>query len=137
MLTSPDFKELLNLFKKHEIRYLIVGGYAVMKYSEPRLRRCFQMQKKLTITIDEEFYEGLRTVIGPRKISRFIQELVRPHMACPMRVQEKNCPSGYSQTASGRSLAFRGKSMVKVVPFPGRLVTEMLPPSFSTIPLET
>jgi len=31
MLTSPDFKELLNLFKKHEIRYLIVGGYAVMK----------------------------------------------------------------------------------------------------------
>jgi len=35
MLTSPDFKELLNLFEKHEIRYLIVGGYAVMKYSEP------------------------------------------------------------------------------------------------------
>jgi predicted CopG family antitoxin len=38
------------------------------------------MQKKLTVTIDEEVYEGLRTVIGPRKISRFIQELVRPHV---------------------------------------------------------
>jgi predicted CopG family antitoxin len=35
------------------------------------------MQKKLTVTIDEEVYEGLRTVIGPRKISRFIEELVR------------------------------------------------------------
>ncbi len=36
MLTNSDFRELLNLFEKHETRYLIVGGYAVMKYSEPR-----------------------------------------------------------------------------------------------------
>lgn len=38
------------------------------------------MQKKLTVTIDEEVYEGLRTVIGPGKISRFIETLVRPHV---------------------------------------------------------
>ncbi len=38
------------------------------------------MQKKLTLTIDEEVYNGLRTVIGPRKISRFIEELIRPHV---------------------------------------------------------
>ncbi len=38
------------------------------------------MQKKLTVTIDEEVYEGLRQVIGPRKISRFIEDLVRPHV---------------------------------------------------------
>lgn len=38
------------------------------------------MQKKLTLTIDEEVYKGLRDVIGPRKISRFIEELVRPHV---------------------------------------------------------
>ena len=38
------------------------------------------MQKKLTVTIDEEVYDGLRAVIGPRKISRFIEELVRPHV---------------------------------------------------------
>jgi len=36
MLTSPEFKELLKVFEKHKVRYLIVGGYAVMKYSEPR-----------------------------------------------------------------------------------------------------
>lgn len=35
MLTTPDFKELLNLFEKHKTRYRIVGGYVVMKYSEP------------------------------------------------------------------------------------------------------
>ena len=38
------------------------------------------MQKKLTITVDEEVYAGLHKVIGPRKISRFITDLVRPHV---------------------------------------------------------
>jgi predicted CopG family antitoxin len=38
------------------------------------------MQKKLTVTIDEEVYNGLRSVVGPRKISRFIEDLVRPHV---------------------------------------------------------
>ena len=41
------------------------------------------MQRKLTITVDEEVYEGLNKTIGPRKISRFIQELVRPHVVRP------------------------------------------------------
>ncbi len=38
------------------------------------------MQKKLTITIDEEVYAGLHSVIGRRKISRFVEDLVRPHV---------------------------------------------------------
>jgi len=38
------------------------------------------MQKKLTLTIDEQVYDGLHRVIGARKISRFIEDLVRPHV---------------------------------------------------------
>ena len=38
------------------------------------------MQKKLTLTIDEEVYDGLRRVVGPRKISHFVENLVRPHV---------------------------------------------------------
>jgi hypothetical protein len=38
------------------------------------------MQKKLTITMDERVYDGLHTVIGPRRISQFIESLVRPHV---------------------------------------------------------
>ena len=38
------------------------------------------MQKKLTITIDEDVYAGLYKVVGKRKISRFIESLVRPHV---------------------------------------------------------
>lgn len=41
------------------------------------------MQKKLTVTIDEEVYKGLYKTIGPRKISKFIEELVRPHVIRP------------------------------------------------------
>jgi len=38
------------------------------------------MQKKLTITLDEQVYEGLHSVIGRRKISHFIESIVRPHV---------------------------------------------------------
>ena len=36
------------------------------------------MRKKLTITLDEKVYEGLHRVIGRRKISQFIEDLVKP-----------------------------------------------------------
>ena len=39
MNLKPDFsishKELLQLLNRHQVRCLIVGGYAVMKYTEP------------------------------------------------------------------------------------------------------
>ena len=38
------------------------------------------MSKKLTITIDDAVYDGLYRVVGPRRISRFIERLVRPHV---------------------------------------------------------
>jgi len=38
------------------------------------------MQKKLTITLDEEVYLGLKEVVGSGKISRFIENLVRPYV---------------------------------------------------------
>ena len=54
------------------------------------------MQKKLTITIDEEVYEGLHKNIGRRKISRYIQEVVRPHVVRP------NLDSAYAEMARDR-----------------------------------
>jgi predicted CopG family antitoxin len=38
------------------------------------------MRKKLTITVDEEVYDGLHRVIGRRHISRFLNELAKPHV---------------------------------------------------------
>ena len=33
---NSDFKDILLCLNQHKVRYLIVGGYAVMKYAEPR-----------------------------------------------------------------------------------------------------
>ena len=38
------------------------------------------MQKKSTITLDERVHEGLHRVVGRRRISRFIEDLVRPYV---------------------------------------------------------
>lgn len=38
------------------------------------------MHRKLTITLDEAVYEGLHRVIGRRRISRFLEDLARPHV---------------------------------------------------------
>ena len=38
------------------------------------------MQKKMTIFIDETVYNGLMSVIGRRKVSKFLEELARPHV---------------------------------------------------------
>jgi len=38
------------------------------------------MSKKLTITVDDDVYEGLHQVVGRRRISRFLNDLARPHV---------------------------------------------------------
>jgi predicted CopG family antitoxin len=38
------------------------------------------MQKKLTISIAENVYNDLYTVIGKRKISKFIENLIKPYI---------------------------------------------------------
>ena len=55
------------------------------------------MQRKLTITINEEIYLGLHKVIGPRKISKFVEELVRPH------VVKHKLESAYKEMAKDRA----------------------------------
>ena len=54
------------------------------------------MQKKLTITLDEEVYTGLHNLIGARKISKFIEDLVRPH------VIKSELESAYEQMAKDK-----------------------------------
>ena len=52
------------------------------------------MQRKLTITVDETVYDGLYRVVGARRISQFIEELVRPH------VVPRDLSDAYAQMAA-------------------------------------
>ena len=52
------------------------------------------MQKKLTITVEEQVYEGLYRVVGRRNISQFINSLLRPH------VLQSDLEAAYSRMAA-------------------------------------
>ena len=38
------------------------------------------MHKRMTITLDEVVYEGLYRTVGKRRMSQFIEDLLRPHV---------------------------------------------------------
>lgn len=50
--------------------------------------------RKLTITVDEDVYEGLQARVGPRRVSRFLNDLARPLVV--VDAQEE----GYRQMAA-------------------------------------
>ncbi|NBX55114.1 MAG: addiction module antitoxin [Betaproteobacteria bacterium] len=52
------------------------------------------MHKRMTITLDEAVYEGLYRTIGKRRMSQFIEDLLRPH------VLDSALDAGYRAMAS-------------------------------------
>ena len=36
MFVNSDFSDLLRLFNEYGVRYLVIGGYAIIQYAEPR-----------------------------------------------------------------------------------------------------
>ncbi|WP_258157484.1 hypothetical protein [Rhizobium sp. TH2] len=50
----------------------------------------------MTITLDEQVYDGLYRVVGPRRMSQFIEDLVRPH------VLDVSLDEGYKAMAEDR-----------------------------------
>ncbi len=39
MFVNSDFSDLLRLFNDNTVRYLVIGGYAVIQYGEPRFTK--------------------------------------------------------------------------------------------------
>jgi hypothetical protein len=54
------------------------------------------MHKKMTISLDEAVYEGLYRTIGRRRMSQFIEDLLRPH------VLDSSLDAGYQEMAADR-----------------------------------
>lgn len=38
------------------------------------------MHKRMTITLDEAVYDGLYRTVGKRRMSQFIEDLLKPHV---------------------------------------------------------
>ena len=65
------------------------------------------MRKKLTITVDEEVYDGLHRIVGRRRISQFINELAKPH------VVEHGLQEGYRAMAADEAREREAKEWVE------------------------
>lgn len=39
MFVNSDFSDLLRIFNDHNVKYLVIGGYAVVQYAEPRFTK--------------------------------------------------------------------------------------------------
>jgi len=64
MAESPHYRELLQLLNECEVEYLIVGGFAVMKYGEPRYT------KDLDVWVHNSAQNSLRVVRALTKFGR-------------------------------------------------------------------
>lgn len=65
MAESPDFKELLRIFNEKKAEYLIVGGYAVMKYTEPRFTKDLDVWIRNSADNSAKVYEALAEFGAP------------------------------------------------------------------------
>jgi hypothetical protein len=61
MAENPHYKELLQLLNESDVEYLIVGGFAVMKYGEPRYT------KDLDVWVNNSPENSARVVAALRK----------------------------------------------------------------------
>ena len=55
MFVNSDFSDLLRIFNDHNVKYLVIGGYAVVQYAEPR----FTKDLDLMISTDSENAEAV------------------------------------------------------------------------------
>jgi len=67
MIASPDFKELLSIFNDNSVLYLVVGGYAVMRYTEPRFTKDLDLWISTTPDNAERVYHALKQFGAPMK----------------------------------------------------------------------
>jgi len=65
MSANSDFKELLSLFNDKSVRYLVVGGYAVIKYAEPRYTKDLDLWVKADPANAAAIFAALRDFGAP------------------------------------------------------------------------
>lgn len=73
-VSSGSEQHLMPSLNRQDVE--VAGFYTYTTRIDWRL----SVHKKLTITVDQEVYEALHKTIGPRRISKFVEDLVRPHV---------------------------------------------------------
>ena len=85
----PDFKEFLKLLKDHDVRYLLIGGYAVGYHGYPRATEDLD----IWVAIHPE---NARKLVSVLHVFGFDD----PALARIIPAKTENCSHGFSSHAS-------------------------------------
>lgn len=62
---NSDFKELLSALNGFQVKYLVIGGYAVMKYAEPRFTKDLDIWVKADNENARAVFDALKAFGSP------------------------------------------------------------------------
>jgi len=62
---DQNFLDLLQLFDRHKVKYLIIGGYAVSLYSEPRYTKDIDLWIECSISNSRRTFKALKEFGAP------------------------------------------------------------------------
>jgi predicted nucleotidyltransferase len=65
MFVNSDFSDLLRIFNDHNVRYMVIGGYAVVQYTEPRFTKDLDVLISTDRTNAEAVFNALRKFGAP------------------------------------------------------------------------
>ena len=65
MFVNSDFSDLLRLFSANQVKYLVIGGYALIQYAEPRYTKDLDLWISADETNAQAVYRALREFGAP------------------------------------------------------------------------
>jgi len=65
MFVNSDFSDLLRLFNANQVRYLVIGGYALIQYAEPRYTKDLNLWISTEAMNARAVYQALREFGAP------------------------------------------------------------------------
>ena len=65
MFVNSDFSDLLQIFNDNRVKYLVIGGYAVIQYGEPRFTKDLDLWISTDTANAEAVYKSLKEFGAP------------------------------------------------------------------------
>jgi len=65
MFVNSDFTDLLRLFNDNHVRYLVIGGYALIQYAEPRFTKDLDLWISTDVENSTATYKSLKIFGAP------------------------------------------------------------------------
>ena len=65
MFANSDFSELLRIFNARNVKYLVIGGYALIQYTEPRYTKDLDLWISTEIQNAQAVFEALQEFGAP------------------------------------------------------------------------